>query len=461
MAAPTEVTNAATAFNVATTPKSVSSVSVQTNDVITVLSITGNNLTTVGTPSDGANTYTLRQTVNFTDFTDVRVWTAVAAGNASLTIQAARGGSGGDRWGFDVGVDRGASVGASAQAHTTGAPSVSLTTTQDNSAVYVVVGDWTPVDGASRVWRTVNGFTPTSGNGAEKVYSFTSGALTCYVARYPDVGTAGAKTFGLSAPTGQKYSIAAIEIKGTASTDVTASDTPSGVRQGASTATGAVSVTFQDKSLGTREGSSSATGSVSVLSSDQPNGIRAGLSSASVTSDSITTDVSSGARLGISSESARFDVQYDDVSKGIRQGESLVSLVFDVVATDSPSGIREGKSPSDTSFLTPLILADFPSGVRLGSSGTDVTVDLVSQDTSEGLRLGSSEVTVAGSDLELSDISMGIRLGQSSANVTISAPLELEPTLHVSVGQRLFVRVSNEALQASVGTSLRSVVTEP
>jgi len=37
-----------------------------------------------------------------------------------------------------------------------------------------------------------------------------------YVAYYPDAGTAGSKTVGLSAPTGQQYSIVAVEIKGTA-----------------------------------------------------------------------------------------------------------------------------------------------------------------------------------------------------------------------------------------------------
>jgi hypothetical protein len=363
---------------------------------------------------------------------------------------------------------------------------LALTTTGANSAVINIVGDWNAVDGASRVWRTINSITPSSGAGTEGLYLLDTGLATIYSARWTDVGAAGSKTTGLSAPTGQKYSIIAIEVLGSASSNVSASDAPSGARQGGSSATGAVSVLYADIPSGGREGSSPATGSVSVVTTDTPNGIRNGNSSVTVTSDVITSDTASGARLGFSTSSASSNVQVSDTSKGIRQGESSVSLVFDVLATDSSVGFREGQSSVSSSFLTPLVFADSPTGARLGTSGETVTFDLFSQDLPEGSRLGASEESVSSgltvqdlpegsrlggspasadigsiSDQSEPDISMGIRLGESSAQAVISAPLSVVPTLHVSVGQRLFVRLVNDPLQASVGISLRSVITEP
>jgi hypothetical protein len=42
----------------------------------------------------------------------------------------------------------------------------------------------------------------------------TTGAYTVYIDRYTDAGGAGSKSLGLSAPTGQTFSIAAVEIRG-------------------------------------------------------------------------------------------------------------------------------------------------------------------------------------------------------------------------------------------------------
>jgi len=107
-------------------------------------------------------------------------------------------------------------AGASGSATGTGAPSLSLTTTADNSAVGVIVLDHNAVSGASRTWRTVNGVTPTAGNGYELDYTLVASEYGVYVAYYPNAGLTGSKvTVGLSAPAGMKYTITAVEIQGT------------------------------------------------------------------------------------------------------------------------------------------------------------------------------------------------------------------------------------------------------
>jgi hypothetical protein len=57
----------------------------------------------------------------------------------------------------------------------------------------------------------------TSGVGAltEQTYDFESGRYTVYGGYHPDVGSAGFKTVGLSAPSGQKWATAAVEVTGT------------------------------------------------------------------------------------------------------------------------------------------------------------------------------------------------------------------------------------------------------
>ena len=139
----------------------------------------------------------------------VALYTATAAGGAitSLLTDSAGGYAGLAVLQF-TGSD---GIGAKNTAKgTSGYPSVSLTTTQDNSAVIVYNNDWNAVDGASRAWRTG------AGSLTESNYFRDSAHYTVYIAYYADAGATGTKTVGLSAPSGQKYGIVALEIKGTA-----------------------------------------------------------------------------------------------------------------------------------------------------------------------------------------------------------------------------------------------------
>lgn len=165
----------------------------------------------------GGPTWTLAQSHTTASNCTVYVWTATAA-SGSITPTITPGGANGNQvFGMNVLEFSGSDgVGASNKAQTTGAPSLGLTTLQDNSAIVVANADYLATDGTSRTWRTVNSVTPTSGNGLEVTYFRNTTNYAVYAAYYSDAGAAGAKTVGLSAPTGQQYSIVAVEVKGAA-----------------------------------------------------------------------------------------------------------------------------------------------------------------------------------------------------------------------------------------------------
>lgn len=223
MAAPTFVSEAETAWNSTTSPKSTGSFDVLTGDILCPVAVAeasgnfgGADMTFAAT--GGSLTYNSQQSVRISDYTGIEAWIAEATGDASFAGTITRTNGSFLFFGGNFPVFRDSDgVGASAKTNVlSGAPSLDITTTQDNSAIVVVVGDWNAADGASRTWRTVNGTAPSAANGFELTYFRDSSRYTLYVAYYPDAGAAGAKTVGLSAPTGQKYSIIAVEVKGTA-----------------------------------------------------------------------------------------------------------------------------------------------------------------------------------------------------------------------------------------------------
>lgn len=117
-------------------------------------------------------------------------------------------------WG-DMVVRFSASNGVGASVSGTSGSTISITTTGANSAIVCFVLDWNGVSGASRTWTTVNSITPSAGNGYELDYTLVTSNYTSYVAYYPDAGAIGAKTVGLTAPTGMAPTILAVEILGT------------------------------------------------------------------------------------------------------------------------------------------------------------------------------------------------------------------------------------------------------
>jgi hypothetical protein len=219
--APTFVDEQETTFD-ATTPKNVAaSLTANANDMLVEAGVVENTQGTLGTPTGGTSvTRTLREEET-AGVAGVRcgayMWTAPVTSGQSFTPSFNRA-TGTEKFiGTALlfrGTDGVGATNSTNNAEGSGAPSLSITTTQDNSAVVVVVADWNAGDGSSRTWNTVNSITPTSGNGYERSYVRDATAATYYVAYYPDVGAAGSKTVGLSAPSTMRYVICAVEITG-------------------------------------------------------------------------------------------------------------------------------------------------------------------------------------------------------------------------------------------------------
>jgi hypothetical protein len=210
---PTFVGEYESAWDNTTTPKTIS-VTVQTGDVLVISGVTADSVKTLNTPTGGSHSYTLRQSSAVASNTGVYLWTAVAVADETFTLSVAAVGAGAQFWGFNCLQYRNSDgVGASNKATSFGAPNMTLTTTQSNSAVVAVNGDWSAADGTTRTWRTVNAITPAIGSG-EQSYFRDDTQYAVYVAYWSDVGSAGLGTYGLSAPTGQVFSLCAVEVYG-------------------------------------------------------------------------------------------------------------------------------------------------------------------------------------------------------------------------------------------------------
>lgn len=187
-------------------------ISVVAGDLLVIVGGSEDASRTLGTPTGGGLTYTLRQSVLVANYCAVYVWTAVATSTTSVTVSITVGGSAGIKaWGFNVLRFRNASVGASSKTNVaSGAPSLGLTTTRENSAIVFINSDWAAQDGASRTYRTTG-----VGTFTEQTYYRDPDRYATYNGYYANVGAIAAKTVGLTAPTAQKYAIIALEVQGT------------------------------------------------------------------------------------------------------------------------------------------------------------------------------------------------------------------------------------------------------
>lgn len=289
MSAPTFVAYAqSSASATAAISKTTAGFNVQTGDFIVVLSGVESGDPTYSGGTDGltssagaAITWTRRQyfraAAGPANKCMVAVWTGVADSNrtgmtVTVTLSAAK-----THW-VGAMVYRNAAYGASNIAdnnQSSGLPSVVLTTTAANSMLACINMDWNATQGA-RTYATINGGAP-----VEHGYYGSSSVYQGEAFRYTDAGAVGSKTVSLSAPTGQRYVIAAVEVVGTGSTPntgsvtgthtwagtVTGSRTPKGAVTGthswAGTVTGAVQTS--GAVTGTHSWAGSATGSAPTI----------------------------------------------------------------------------------------------------------------------------------------------------------------------------------------------------
>lgn len=190
-------------------------------DVIVVVGQVEDNAYTLATPTGGTGlTWAAIGPSNLANYAKVYAWTTTAsASNTAATITVNRNGAN-SYWASVRAFRFSGSDGIGATAITTtatsGTPNLALTTTQSNSAVVCLVADWNAIDATTRTWRTINGTAPTSGNGYERNYARDASVGSVLSAYWPDAGSAGSVTTGLSAPTsGWKWLSIAVEVKGT------------------------------------------------------------------------------------------------------------------------------------------------------------------------------------------------------------------------------------------------------
>lgn len=290
MAAPTFAGENESTWNSNSSPRTVST-TVGAGDVLVVVGASEDGSTTLGTPSGGSLTYSLAQSNVISSYSTTYAWTSTAASSSTFDVSITA--SGGGQFGFNTLRFSGSDgIGASAKTNVaSGAPSLDITTTQANSAIVVIVTDWNAGSGA-RTWRTVNSITPSSGNGLEVSYAAT-GNYTIYAAYYSDAGSAGVKTVGLSAPTGQKYTIIAVEVLGTGSSATNANAENAAATATAETPTTAITANSQ--------ASEAAAAANDAQTSTAANG---GAATASVSADDASTAVTVNAECATASAAA-------------------------------------------------------------------------------------------------------------------------------------------------------------
>lgn len=214
MAAPTFVTEAESAWNTTTTPKTSASLSVQTGDVL-LDCIADENFTTAEnyttTNSGTAQTWTeVRPTLTNNLDSSAQIHYAVSTVTESMTVTSTRtAGDAGDWWGKNVLQYRDSDgVGNTATSGT--AQSVSITVSADSSIV-AVVADWSAASwGGTRPWLTVGGVSATEMSYFNSAVDYTLG-----VARWEAV-PAGTYTVGLTGLGGSGFCIAVVEVLGSA-----------------------------------------------------------------------------------------------------------------------------------------------------------------------------------------------------------------------------------------------------
>lgn len=138
-----------------------------------------------------------------------KVFSAVATETKKITVTLHRvGGNEGMRW---IGVaqvwrdhEGTGAIKATDNGQGSGAPTATLTTESEHSALTVMVNDWNEEEAAA-TW---------AGSETQALNFDYTGAFTTHWAYFPDEGAAGSKTVTCETPATQRYRIAVIEVKG-------------------------------------------------------------------------------------------------------------------------------------------------------------------------------------------------------------------------------------------------------
>lgn len=386
--APTFVAEYETAFNTSTSPKTTASFNAVAGDYLICVGLSEDANFPLSTPTNtqGALTWSLKQSIVVSSYCTNYIWTApVTSTMTGMTVSNARASG---HFGINVLHYRDSDgIGTSVKANASGAPSISITASA-NSALITSVSDWNAVSGASRTWRTINVAA------TEQSYVLDAGLYGIYVARYTDAGTAGSKTAGLSAPTGMKYSVIALEVlgkttatipQGIASASITISNTALGVSTRHATSNTSLSVTSNNIGKSTRFGSNSTV--LSLASSTTGKSTRTSFVSSVLPVPTTVT--------GHSNHIGQADSQV--VLDTIAQGESIQS--GNVISALSILPVAEGSSnqAGSVTFELDIIATAVGSAPTIGvpEGSATANVNIIAEASGYSNRSGSTEVDLA------------------------------------------------------------------
>lgn len=213
-----------------TTALSTTSFTPAVGEVIVVKVVTEQWLSTVGTPSDSqGNTYTLRVSSAASSDCWVGIWTAVASTASANTVTSGTLSTAAwhsmmvERW---TNATLAGSPAVNGTKTGSGAPSSTITTTGASSVVSWANGDWNANSPTGRTYNTTSA-TPTE----EGIHDKSTGNYVAYYA-WQNAASAGSQTIGITAPTGQAWTVLGIEILNVAGA--------AGTRQGPMVATAGI-----------------------------------------------------------------------------------------------------------------------------------------------------------------------------------------------------------------------------
>lgn len=387
------------------------------NRALVVLAASADSPQTISSPTGGSLTYSLAQSNVLASNSNTYAWTAIPSTSQTFSL-GLTGSANGAPWTANVLTFSGSDgIGASSKTNGTGGPSLAITTQAANSAICVIVADWNAASGTTRTWRTVNGNTPTAGNGQEKTYYTDGTNYTVYAAVYPDAGAAGLKTVGLSAPTGMKYTVIAVEIKGAAAggsgvtIDATLTEaatlavTASAVKPGASTVTASTSVTAAGATTKPADTSSVTTASaVAQAGSTKP------LTTDTTVSGALTTAAATDKPTG-STASATTTIAASTAVD--RSTTTAVSAAAVITATADIGSATQNvtASTSATASITASSAVGKPASTSTSGTASITAITGVSKPTAAAV-VTSAQVTTA---------AMGVK--PASASVSVAAEL--------------------------------------
>lgn len=426
MAAPTFVAQYATSFNSSGSSKTaMSSVAINSGDVLVLVSATENASPTLGETENGAGSFTNQRSVSIDYYSPVRASTYIAPSSETITVAVTQSGETLNFFGGNVVRFSGADgIGNSASSSgSSGNPSVNITTTQANSAIVVIVGDWNATSGTQTFSSSGGAGAPTNLTG----YPGDSARYGAAIAYYPDAGTAGAKTVGMTAPTGQKWTIAAVEVLGT--TGGGAIDL-AGAAQAQATVTGAVAMTIP--TAGTAAAVATTTGSlVSALP------VQASASVTATASGDLLLEMALGggalaAALAIGALGLTMPLS------GSASGTATASGTLGLGAEIDLSGDAAGEASATGTLDSTTALAGAATAQAAGSGGVTLTTVLAGSALAEALAtagitletaLAAQAAAQASATGDVVSLAEGALAGDAAAQATATGDIKMATPL--------------------------------